>query len=103
MAYKRANSYTYTHITMMFTTIGPIATLYTLCTVTTPSLYTSRIMWESVWPWGEREKEGKRRKEREGGLGGRGGEKEKEREREGKRIREKQRKRCCVKEMEGQN
>lgn len=44
--------------------IGPIASLYTLSTVTTPRLYTSRIMWESIWPWGERER-GRQRKERE--------------------------------------
>lgn len=36
--------------------IGPVASFYTLSTVTTPRLYTSRIMWESIWPWGERER-----------------------------------------------
>lgn len=44
--------------------IGPIASFYTLSTVTTPRLYTSRIMWESIWPWGERER-GRQRQERE--------------------------------------
>ena len=44
---------------------GPIATFYTLCTMTTPRLYTSRIMWESIWPWGEREAERERERESE--------------------------------------
>lgn len=62
--------------------IGPIATLYTLCTVTTPSLYTSRIMWESIWPWGEREgrRDGESKRERR---------REKEREAENLRVTEK--------------
>lgn len=73
---------------IFLTTIGPVATFYTLCTVTTPSLYTSRIMWESIWPWGERE-------------GGRGGRRGGERKRERQRIKEKKKKGVCVKEIGG--
>lgn len=80
--------------------IGPIATLYTLCTVTTPSLYTSRIMWESIWPWGKREGV------REGGLEGkgkrgRGGERERQRIKE--KQEEKKKPRClCERDREGE-
>lgn len=58
--HEPAKEHTHTH-----TMIGPIVTFYTLCTMTTPRLYTSTIMWESIWPWGEREAEREGERERE--------------------------------------